>query len=153
MQLQLMRENPESLDEAVRLACQWETIEVAQKTFQKERTAVAEALEPSERDRNTMALAAHRMRGPSDQGAEAGMPKASWPDLSGRRMLPPKGRAPMEACFVKGRLNAWQWIFLAPSMRPLMAIAIYDRRLFYQMERSFSPMQRDMVATSIARVL
>ena len=61
---------PESLDEAVRLACLWETIEAAQKTFQKERIAVAEALEPSERDRNTMALAAHRTRGPSGRGAE-----------------------------------------------------------------------------------
>ena len=40
MQLKLMRENPDSLDEVVRLACQWETIEAAQKTFQKERIAM-----------------------------------------------------------------------------------------------------------------
>ena len=70
MQLKLMRENPESLDEAVRLACQWEMIEAAQRTLQKERIAVAEALELSERDRNTMALAAQRTKGPSGRGAE-----------------------------------------------------------------------------------
>ena len=27
--------------------------------------------------------------------------------------------------WLKGRLNAWQWIFWAPSLRPLVAIAIY----------------------------
>ena len=69
MQLKLMQENPESLDEAVRLACQWEMIEAAQKTLHKEWIAVAEAFEPSERDRNTMALAVQRTRESSGRGA------------------------------------------------------------------------------------
>ena len=69
MQMKLMRENPESLDEAVRLACQWETIEAAQRTFQKERATVAEALEPSERDRST-AAAAHKVSVSSGRRAE-----------------------------------------------------------------------------------
>ena len=53
----------------MRLACQWETIEAAQRTFQKERTIVTEALEPCERDRST-AAAAHKVSVSSGRRAE-----------------------------------------------------------------------------------
>ena len=87
MQLKLMQENPESLDEAVRLACQWETIEAAQRTFQKERTTVTEVLEPSERDRSTSALAAHKVGVLSGRGAEDIAKQMEESEMEIRRLL------------------------------------------------------------------